>query len=139
MLEPTDGSGRVGLSATQQGVENQYQKPRQTWWTLVFNGPSKESSGHYLFSNFFETVEHLAACPAVLNQVAEDGNDWEADPIFLRKIALDYPLSPSDWFAPLTAMRITRKIYSYYDEYVQPEEANLIRQLDKMIRRRAFA
>lgn len=133
---------RVGFcQPLSRELKIEYQKPRQTWWTLVFNEHIKESSGHYLFSNFFETVEHLAACPAVLNQVAEDGNDWEADPIFLRKIALDYP--------PL-AKRLVRtidgdedydpeKIYSYYDEYVQPEEANLIRQLDKMIRRRAFA
>ena len=108
---------------------------------MVFNEHIKESSGHYLFSNFFETVEqHLVASPAVLNQVAEDGNDWEADPSSFERLRSITPL----------AKRLVRtidgdedydpeKIYSYYDEYVQPEEANLIRQLDKMIRRRFSA
>lgn len=119
----------------------EYQKPRQDWWTTVFNEHIKESSGHYVFNSFFDTVEHLAHCPGLLCQMAEDGNDWEADPIFLRKIAVDYPplakrllktIDDDEAYDP-------EKVSNYYDEYLAAEEVNTIRQLDDLVRERAYA
>jgi len=119
-----------------KGFRIEYQKPRQYWWNVLFQDHHKESTGHYTLSGFFETVEHLSACPGRL----KDANDWNADPIFLRKIATDYPP-----LAKSLASRITHEnydpeaIYSFYDEPLEDEETELIRQLDKQVLRRAHA
>ncbi|MDP6199141.1 MAG: hypothetical protein QF531_00075 [Candidatus Poseidonia sp.] len=119
----------------------EYQKPRQDWWTTVFNEHIKESSGHYVFNSFFDTVEHLSHCPGLLTHMAEERNDWEADPIFLRKIAVDYPplakrllktIDDEEHYDP-------EKVSNYYDEYLEADEVNAIRQLDDQVRERAYA
>ncbi|MAK84075.1 MAG: hypothetical protein CL998_00395, partial [Euryarchaeota archaeon] len=62
------------------------------------------------------------------------------DPIFLRKVASDYPplakamagrLMDDDYSAD--------DIYSFYDEPISEEQADTVRRLDRMILRRAHA
>jgi hypothetical protein len=119
------------------GFKIEYQKPRQTWWNHLFNDHVKETTGHYIMSGFFETVSHLSECPAML----KTADDWESDPIFIRRIAADYP--------PLAKVLVANvledddydphRIATYYDEYISPEDANIISMLDRQVRERAFA
>jgi hypothetical protein len=66
--------------------------------------------------------------------------EWESDPIFVRKVAVDYP--------PLARVMIDlineekynpEEIYTYYDDVVSQEEATIILELDQQISRRALA
>ena len=119
-----------------QSFRIEYQKPRQTWWNPMFENHLEETTGHFSFATFLDTVEHLAACPAMLKTCRE----WESDPIFVRKVAVDYP--------PLARIMIDlineekynpEEIYTYYDDVVSQEEASIIQELDRQISRRALA
>ena len=119
-----------------KGFKIEYQKPRQTWWNLLFDDHERDSTGHYAISGFFETVEHLAKCPHLLRDV----NDWSTDPILLRKVASDYPP-----VAKILAERLTKedydpsKIYTFYDELLEEEHQGVVRELDELVLQRAHA
>ncbi len=119
-----------------KGYKIEYQKPRQTWWNLLFDDHERDSTGHYAISGFFETVEHLAKCPHLLRDV----NDWSTDPILLRKVASDYPP-----VAKILAERLTKedydpsKIYTFYDELLEEEHQGVVRELDELVLQRAHA
>ena len=119
-----------------KGFKIEYQKPRQTWWNLLFDDHERDSTGHYAISGFFETVEHLAKCPHLLRDV----NDWSTDPILLRKVASDYPP-----VAKILAERLTKedydpsKIYTFYDELLEEEHQGVVRELDELVLQRAYA
>lgn len=119
-----------------KGFKIEYQKPRQTWWNLLFDDHERDSTGHYAISGFFETVEHLALCPALLREV----NDWATDPILLRKVASDYPP-----VAKILAGRLTKddydpaNIYTFYDEPLEEEHQVTVRTLDELVLERAYA
>ena len=119
-----------------KGFKIEYQKPRQTWWNLLFDDHERDSTGHYAISGFFETVEHLAKCPRLLRDV----NDWSTDPILLRKVASDYPP-----VAKILAKRLTKedydpsKIYTFYDELLEEEHQGVVRELDELVLQRAHA
>ena len=119
-----------------KGYKIEYQKPRQTWWNLLFDDHERDSTCHYAISGFFETVEHLAKCPHLLRDV----NDWSTDPILLRKVASDYPP-----VAKILAERLTKedydpsKIYTFYDELLEEEHQGVVRELDELVLQRAHA
>ena len=119
-----------------KGYKIEYQKPRQTWWNLLFDDHERDSTGHYAISGFFETVEHLAKCPHLLRDV----NDWSTDPILLRKVASDYPP-----VAKILAERLTKedydpsKIYTFYDELLEEEHQGVVRELDELVLQRVHA
>jgi hypothetical protein len=119
------------------GFKIEYQKPRQTWWNHLFNDHVKETTGHYVMNGFFETVSHLSRCPAML----KTADDWETDPIFIRRIAADYPalakvlvsnVLEDDDYDP-------HRISTYYDDYISTDDANTIVMLDQQVRQRAYA
>jgi hypothetical protein len=96
----------------------------------------KESTGHYALSGFFEVVEHLSACPALLR----GANDWQTDPIFLRKVAVDYPPLAKTLVDRLTSDDYNpNEIYCYYDEPISHDQAGTIRVLDEQVLERALA
>ena len=119
-----------------KGFKIEYQKPRQTWWNLLFEDHELESTGHYTISGFFETVEHLSQCPRLLKDV----NDWATDPILLRKVASDYPP-----VAKLLAGRLTdddydpSNIYTFYDEPLEEKHQAIVLKLDELVLQRAHA
>lgn len=119
-----------------KGCKVEYRKPRQWWWNPLFDDIDKESTGHYALSGFFETVEHLSACPALLR----NANEWQTDPIFMRKVATDYPP-----LAKTLVHRLTSDSYDpdgilcYYDEPISHDQADTIRLLDEMVLERALA
>jgi hypothetical protein len=138
-FEGTNGwKWRLGFgNPLTRGYSLAYQKPRQSWWTNIFDDHLEESTGHYTLCGMFDLVEHLNQCPAMLKTVG----DWECDPIFLRKVAKDYP--------PLAKV-LTRdvletndynphEIYTFYDEQVTGSQAMTIMQLDEQVRQRASA
>jgi len=120
-----------------RGFSIAYQKPRQTWWNPMFDDHLQETTGHYSLCGFFEVVEHLAASPAIL----KTANDWQTDPIFVRKVALDYPpLAKLLMETVLDAEEYDPyEIYTFYDERVNEDEARTIVELDEQVRRRAHA
>ena len=119
-----------------KGCKVEYRKPRQWWWNPLFDDIDKESTGHYALSGFFETVEHLSACPALLR----NANEWQTDPLFMRKVAPDYPP-----LAKTLVHRLTSDSYDpdgilcYYDEPISHDQADTIRLLDEMVLERALA
>lgn len=119
-----------------EGYKVEYQKPRQTWWNTLFEDHEKDSTGHYTLSGFFEVVEHLAECPRRL----KDATDWNTDPIFLRKVASDYPPVAKAMAGRLMDDNYSAdEIYSFYDEPISEEQADTVRQLDRLILERAHA
>ena len=70
----------------------------------------------------------------------KDVNDWSTDPIFLRKVASDYPP-----VAKILAERLTKeeydpsKIYTFYDELLEEEHQGVVRELDELVLQRAHA
>lgn len=119
-----------------EGYKLEYQKPRQTWWNALFEDHEKESTGHYTFSNFFDMVEHLSACPGRLRTAT----DWNTDPIFLRKVASDYPPVAKAMAGRLMDEGYSAdEIYSFYDEPISGEQADTVRHLDRLILQRAHA
>lgn len=129
---------RIGFgNPLKRGYSLAYQKPRQSWWTTVFNDHLEESTGHYSLCGVFDLVEHLHQCPAVL----KTAGDWECDPIFLRHVAKDYPslakvltrdVLESNDYDP-------NEIYTFYDERVTESQAQTIVKLDEQVRQRASA
>ena len=119
-----------------RGLKIEYQKPRQSWWNHMFEDHIEETTGHYNMSGFYDTVEHLSACPAML----KTASDWEVDPIFVRTVAIDYPPLARAMVDTLLADEYdAREIYTYYDEQVSDEEAQRITGLDHDILERALA
>ena len=119
-----------------KGYKIEYRKPRQGWWNPLFEDMDKESTGHYALSGFFEVVEHLSACPALLR----GANDWQTDPIFLRKVAVDYPPLAKTLVDRLTSDDYNpNEIYCYYDEPISHDQAGTIRVLDEQVLERALA
>ncbi|MDB3859033.1 hypothetical protein N9289_03360 [Candidatus Poseidonia sp.] len=119
-----------------QGYEIKYQKPRQSWWNLMFSDHTKETTGHHTMSGFFGLVEHLSEAPKFLRTASE----WETDPIFIREVASVYP--------PLAKVLIHRidaedysadRIYSFYDEPIESDEAERVSILDDIIRQTVWA
>ena len=119
-----------------EGYKIEYQKPRQSWWTTLFEEHRKESAGHHALGSFMMTVEHLSACPAML----KDCSSWETDPIFIRKVALDYP--------PLRRALLPEiddetydpgEIHTYYDEPLNDRNLTIVTTLDHQIRDLATA
>ncbi|MBL6743164.1 MAG: hypothetical protein ISP83_02175 [Candidatus Poseidonia sp.] len=119
-----------------QGYEIKYQKPRQSWWNLMFSDHTKETTGHHTMSGFFGLVEHLSEAPKFLRTASE----WETDPIFIREVASVYP--------PLAKVLIHRidaedysadRIYSFYDEPIESDEAVRVSILDDIIRQTVWA
>lgn len=118
------------------GYKIEYRKPRQGWWNPLFEDMDKESTGHYALSGFFDVVEHLSACPALLR----GANDWQTDPIFLRKVAVDYPPLAKTLVDRLTSDDYNpNEIYCYYDEPISHDQADTIRVLDEQVLERALA
>ena len=102
----------------------------------MFDDHIQETTGHYNMCEFFETVEHLAQCPAMLKTASE----WEVDPIFVRTVARDYPPLARAMVDTLLADEYdASEIYTYYDEQVNEEEAQRIVGLDNEILERALA
>jgi len=119
-----------------EGYKLEYQKPRQTWWNTLFEDHEKDSTGHYTLSNFFDMVEHLSACPGRL----KTATDWNTDPIFLRKVASDYPPVAKAMAGRLTDDDYSAdEIYSFYDEPISEDQAETVRHLDQLILQRASA
>ena len=118
------------------GFKIEYQKPRQSWWNHMFEDHLAETSEHYTMCGLFDLVEHLSQSPALLREASE----WNTDPIFVRKVAADYP--------PLARDLITRieaddydpsEIYSFYDEPISSSEAAEVAALDDQIRNMVLA
>ena len=137
-FEGTNGwSWRINFAnPLAQGYEIMYQKPRQTWWNLMFSDHTKETTGHHTMSGFFGLVEHLSQAPNFLRTASE----WETDPIFIREVASVYP--------PLAKVLIHRieeegysadQIYSFYDEPIESNEAERVSILDDIIRQTVWA
>ena len=119
-----------------EGYKVEYQKPRQTWWNTLFEDHEKETTGHYSLSNFFEMVEHLSACPGRL----KTATDWNNDPVFLRKVASDYPPVARAMAGRLMEDGYSAdEIYAFYDEPISSEQAATCRELDRLILQRAQA
>ena len=138
-FEGTNGwKWRVGFgNPLTRGYSLAYQKPRQTWWTTMFTDHLEESTGHYSLCGFFEVVEHLSQCPAML----KTAGDWECDPILLRTVAKDYP--PLAKVLTRTVLESSdynpHEIYTFYDEQVSESQAETIMRLDEQVRQRAWA
>tara|TARA_B100001094_G_scaffold265992_1_gene268687 strand:- start:11 stop:1024 length:1014 start_codon:yes stop_codon:yes gene_type:complete len=114
-----------------RGFKIEYQKPRQDWWNHMFDDHSVETTDHYTMSHFFDIVEHLAQSPALLRQAAE----WNTDPIFVRKVASDYPPLARDLISRIEAEDYDpSEIYSFYDEPIDSNDAIQISFLDDQIR-----
>jgi len=117
------------------GFKIEYQKPRQTWWNVMFEDHQDEMSSHHL-SSFFDAAEHLSQCPAMLKTC----NEWETDPIFLRKVATDYPP-----LARVLVPLICEEEYNPKDihsdpwdgDYLSESSLQHIIQLDEVLRQRA--
>jgi hypothetical protein len=138
-FEGTNGwKWRIGFgNPLTRGYSLAYQKPRQTWWTTMFNDHLEETTGHYSLCGFFEVMEHLSQCPAML----KTARDWECDAILIRNVAKDYPplakvltrnLLESSDYNPY-------EICTFYDEQVSEEQAETIMHLDELVRQRAAA
>lgn len=118
------------------GYKMEYQKPRQSWWNTLFEDHENDSTGHYTLSGFFEVVEHLSDCPRRL----KEATDWNTDPIFLRKVASDYPPVAKAMAGRLMDDDYSPdEIYSFYDEPISSEQADTVRLLDHLILQRAHA
>ena len=119
-----------------EGYKVEYQKPRQTWWNTLFEDHEKDSTGHYTLSGFFEVVEFLSDSPRRL----KEATDWNTDPIFLRKVASDYPPVAKAMAGRLMDDDYSPdEIYSFYDEPITSEQADTVRHLDRLILQRALA
>lgn len=120
-----------------RGFKIEYQKPRQSWWNPLFEDHVKETTGHYIMNGFFETVSHLSQCPEML----KTADEWDTDPIFIRRIATDYP--------PLAKALVANvindedydpyHIQTYYDDTIDEGDADTVAMLDDHIRMRAHA
>lgn len=117
-----------------KGYRVEYQKPRQSWWNLLFDDHVEESTGHYSLCGFFEVVEHLGDAPGGL----KGASDWQTDPILLRKIAADYPALAKSLVGKLTSSNYSPDdIYTDYDEPIEGEKADIIKELDIEVLRTA--
>jgi hypothetical protein len=117
-----------------KGYRIEYQKPRQSWWNLLFEDHEKEGTGHYALCNFFEMVEHLSEAPAAL----KGASDWQTDPILLRKVAADYPSLAKSLVDKLTCSNYSPDdIYTDYEEPIDGEQADVIKDLDVQVLRTA--
>ena len=117
-----------------KGYRIEYQKPRQSWWNLLFDDHDKEGTGHYTLCNFFEMVEHLSEAPAAL----KGASDWQTDPILLRKVAADYPALAKSLVDKLTSSTYSADdIYTDYEEPIAGEQAAVIKDLDVQVLRTA--
>ena len=117
-----------------KGYKIEYQKPRQTWWNVLFEDHLEETTGHYSVHGFFEAVEHLSAAPGHLKGLS----DWQTDPILIRKIAADYPPLAKSFVDKLTSPDYSAdEIYTDYDEPVEGDKAVIIKELDELVLVRA--
>ena len=110
-----------------KGYRIAYQKPRQTWWNVLFEDHEEETTGHYTLCNFFELVDHLSAAPAGLKSASE----WQVDPILLRKVATDYPPLAKALVGKLTSSDYCPEdIYTDIEEPIGRVHAAVIKDLD---------
>ena len=113
-----------------KGYRIEYQKPRQTWWNLLFDDHDKETTGHYVMCGFFEIVEHLNEAPGGL----KGANDWQPDPLLLRKIAADYPPLAKSLVDKITSPDYdAEEIYTDFEEPIEGEKADIIKSLDLQV------
>lgn len=119
-----------------KGYKLEYQKPRQTWWNSLFEDHMRETSGHHAMNSFLPTVEHLSMCPGML----KDCSSWDSDPVFIRKVALDYPPLRRSLMNELNHEHYNPEELSiYYDEQLSEREVSLVTALDAQLRQQAEA
>jgi len=115
----------------EKGFKIEYRKPRQTWWNTMFENHLTEASDHYAMGPFMQVVEHLHLCPNMLKTCSS----WDTDPIFIRKVALDYPPVRRALLPHIEAEDYDpNMLYSYYDEPLSPKDARTVAALDDRLR-----
>ena len=121
-----------------KGYKIEYQKPRQTWWNVMFEDHMKETTGHYSLCGFMDIVENFSTYPAALKTARE----WLVDPILLRMVAKNYPPLARVVLPVIEAPEYdASQLHDYFDEeeYLSEEHAHIIMRLDGEIRQRAYA
>jgi len=115
----------------EKGFKIEYRKPRQTCCNTMFENPLTEAADHYAMGPFMQVVEHLHLCPNMLKTCSS----WDTDPIFIRKVALDYPPVRRALLPHIEAEDYDpNMLYSYYDEPLSPKDARTVAALDDRLR-----
>ena len=113
------------------GFKIEFRKPRQTWWNMMFENHSNEAVNHHTLGSFMQVVEHLHQCPNFLKTCSS----WDTDPIFLRRVALNYPPVRRALLPQIDAEDYDPEMcYGFYDEPLSKGETRRVTVLDERLR-----